>query len=532
VVRVHADAFFLHPVKYLQAVAWRVRGLRVRSRNRFAALKGQSPKAYALWMVTKEQPAIRAGVTVAGSGQATIIPVIDCTEARAGAEKTVDSVLRGSFKRAPIVVGPQQVRGADQVNRLPELAGILGPGDVWLCLLNPGDEVSPYAGEIYAAAAAREPQRSVIYADDDLTDERAVRHSPHFKPAWNPELFENHDFLCGAAIVRTNRAQLEGLDANHWPQGLIRQAAASAEPLHLPFVLHHRRQRPGPNPPVRMTAPSALTIAQVEVIIPTRDGVDLLRTCVDGLRRTNYPDLGVTIVDNGSDDSETLAYLDELARGGVRVLRMPGPFNYSALNNAAVRETKRQLLCFLNNDIEINDPEWLNALVRQAIRQDRGAVGARLIYSDGTIQHAGVVTGIGGGAGHAHRFQRVGDAGYFHRASLPQRVSAVTAACLVVARDKFLAVDGFDETQFPVAFNDVDLCLKLNSRGWQSFYEPAATLVHHESKSRGGDRDRIGKARLAAELQALKRKWHTDRVRDPYHHVHLSPFSEQFVIAV
>ena len=161
-----------------------------------------------------------------------------------------------------------------------------------------------------------------------------------------------------------------------------------------------------------------------------------------------------------------------------------------------------------------------------------GGVGARLLYPDGTIQHAGVFTGIGGGAGHAHRFLRADETGYFNRARLPQRVSAVTGACLVVAREKFLSVGGFDEDHFPVAFNDVDLCLKLNSRGWQSFYEPRATLIHHESKSRGKDRSRMDRARFAGELAALKQVWNTDKLRDPFHHPNLSPFSEQFLIAV
>jgi len=163
---------------------------------------------------------------------------------------------------------------------------------------------------------------------------------------------------------------------------------------------------------------------------------------------------------------------------------------------------------------------------------DIGAVGARLLYPDGTIQHAGVFTGIGGGAGHAHRFVGGGEEGYFERARLPQRVSAVTGACMVVARDKFLAVGGFNEEHFPVAFNDVDLCLKLNRAGWQSFYEPRSTLIHHESKSRGSDRLRINRARFAGELAALKAVWHTDQFRDPYHHPHLSPFCEQFLVGV
>jgi GT2 family glycosyltransferase len=213
------------------------------------------------------------------------------------------------------------------------------------------------------------------------------------------------------------------------------------------------------------------------------------------------------------------------------VLRHPGPFNYSAINNRAVAEASGELICLLNNDIEMLAPDWLGIMAMQALRDDVGAVGAQLLYPDGRIQHAGVVIGVGQAAGHAHRFLRPQDEGYFHRHALPQFVTAVTAACLVVQRERFLAIGGLDEAAFPVAFNDVDLCLKLNKRGWQSLYEPRAILVHHESISRGFDRDPVGAARFRAELAALQQRWRTDRIVDPFHHPHLSRVSEQFALA-
>jgi GT2 family glycosyltransferase len=270
----------------------------------------------------------------------------------------------------------------------------------------------------------------------------------------------------------------------------------------------------------------------VTIIIPTRNRAELLRNCLDGLSSTDYPDCEIIVVDNESDEPESLALFQRLRSDGHRVVRIEGEFNYSALNNAAVRAAHGDFICFLNNDIEIVDPDWLKRLVRQAARPDIGAVGARLLYPDGTLQHAGVFIGIGGGAAHAHRFLKDGERGYFNRSRLPQRVSAVTGACLVVSRDKFVAVGGFDEKNFRVAFNDIDLCLKLNQRGWQSFYEPRATLVHHESKSRGSDSAKVNRARFADELSALKRIWRTDEQRDPFHHPQLSPFCEQFVISV
>jgi O-antigen biosynthesis protein len=385
----------------------------------------------------------------------------------------------------------------------------------------------------YGKAIATHPEQELFYADDDLVDTRGVRMEPHFKPDWNPELFQHHDFVTRAAMLRTRREDLSCLASEGWAETLIQRIVErSPEPVHLPFVLHHRRTRPEPIIPTRTSTVPATDLGRVTVIIPTRNRAELLRKCLDGLNRTDYPDHEIIVVDNDSDEPESLDLFQQLRDDGVGVIRIEGEFNYSALNNAAARAAQGEFICFLNNDIEIVHPDWLQFLLGQAARPEIGAVGARLLYPDGTVQHAGVFTGIGGGAAHAHRFLKEDERGYFHRSRLPQRVSAVTAACLVVSREKFVAVGGFDEKNFRVAFNDIDLCLKLNQRGWQSFYEPRATLVHHESKSRGSDSAKANRARFADELSALKRIWRTDERRDPFHHPQLSPFCEQFVIAV
>ena len=266
------------------------------------------------------------------------------------------------------------------------------------------------------------------------------------------------------------------------------------------------------------------------MIVPTRNRVDLLRTCLEGVIRTQYPEIEIIVVDNDSDDPATLTYLAELDPTKVRVLRHPGPFNYSTINNRAAASTQGKLLCLLNNDIEVIHPDWLAIMATQALRDEVGAVGAQLLYPDGRVQHAGVVLGVGNAAGHAHRFIRPDAEGYFRRHALPQFASAVTGACLVVSRNKFDSVGGLDERNFAVAYNDVDLCLRLNQRGWQSLYEPRAVLIHHESVSRGNDRDPVGAARFAKELAALQRIWKTDEIVDPYHHPQLSRASEQFAM--
>lgn len=402
----------------------------------------------------------------------------------------------------------------------------------WMLLLAAGDRIAPGAAQAYRKAM-QGAERHVIFADDDLIDSGGQRAAPHFKPDWNAELFAHHDFLTGACVLRTDRASLEAVaDKPDWATALVARAIAAGDgAIHLRQVLHHRRQRPSPRVEVK-PLPLGPDLPKVSVVIPTRNRVDLLATCIAGLEATNYPSLEVIVVDNDSDDPATLEFLAGLPNKGMRVIRHSGAFNYSAINNRAVAEATGELLCLLNNDIEMLDPNWLAIMATQALREDVGAVGAQLLYPDGRIQHAGVVIGVGNAAGHAHRFLKPNKEGYFRRHMLPQFVTAVTAACLVVRRDKFLAVGGLDETNFPVAFNDVDLCLRLNQRGWQSFYEPRAVLIHHESVSRGFDKDPIGAARFAGELAALQRLWKTDEIVDPFHHPQLSRASEQFALAL
>ena len=530
-VRVHADAFRFDPVGYLQAVGWRLRGLKVRSRNRIAKLAGRSPHAYDLWIARDEPKVRRAFSTGHTRSWPTIVPVIDCRELPDAAAETLAS-LRDDERGHCIMIGGRGERGIVTIGQPRELAGLIESSGTWICPLYAGDLLVEGARDLYSAAAANADGASLIYADDDSTDLQGRRVAPHFKPDWNPELFAHHDFLSGSAIVKATPDQLADLPDDRWIERLAALAVErGADPIHVPLVLHHRRCRREPvvpaKPVVKLdTAPS------VSLIVPTRNQVSLLRDCIAGVRKTTYPRLATIVVDNGSDDPEALAFLEQLSAEGILVLREPGPFNFSALNNTAVQHARGDFLCFLNNDVEVLDADWLALMVEPAKRPEIGAVGARLLYPDGTVQHAGVCTGVGGGAGHAHRFQRADDTGYFERSRLPQLVTAVTAACLVVAKEKFLTVGGFDEEDFPVAFNDVDLCLKLNAKGWQSFYEPRATLIHHESKSRGSDAAKGNRVRFAGELAALKRKWGTDRHRDPYHHPQLSPFCEQFSIAV
>jgi O-antigen biosynthesis protein len=270
----------------------------------------------------------------------------------------------------------------------------------------------------------------------------------------------------------------------------------------------------------------------VSIIVPTRDQVKLLRSCITSvLTGTHYHPYELIIVDNGSVEPETHAYFQQVGRNpAVRILQYDAPYNFSAINNFAVKHAKGSYICLLNNDTEVLDDQWLTELMRQATRPEVGAVGAKLLYADGSIQHAGVVIGLGEAAGHAHRYLRGNKPGYFHRPHVTHYVSAVTAACLLVSKEKFDAVGGLDADGLQIAFNDVDFCLKLERAGWQNIYTPMAKLVHHESKSRGKDISPEHITRYMGELAILQQRWGTINYNDPLHHPNLDRYHETYVI--
>jgi GT2 family glycosyltransferase len=517
-LRLHLDAIRLDPRTWLAAGWWRLLGKRVRARKRFASVIAASPRAYRLWLLN--EPALDS---VEPSGPKLLIALV--SEGR-GQEET----LRSLEGQGATVFALDTSSLAEPLAAAEYIDWSASP---WIMPIIAGDVVARGAIAAYRAAMATAGEARIIYGDDDLLDATGGRCSPHFKPVWNPELHHHFDYLTGSCIVRATEAELAESTGTDWAKRLVGKVLneAGTAPIRLPYVLHHRRSRPVPQIPATLEGGTS-TLPRVSVIVPTRNRLDLLQVCMEGLARTDYPDLEVIVVDNGSDDYATLAYLANLDNARYRVLRDPGPFNYSRLNNNAAREATGELLCLLNNDIEMLSSDWLAIMARQAMRPEVGAVGAQLLYPNRRIQHAGVVLGICGGAAHAHRLLLPSSEGYFHRHSLPQFVSAVTAACLVVRRSSFEAIGGLDEDNFAVAFNDVDLCMKLNARGWQSFYEPRAKLIHHESVSRGRDRDPVGAARMARELAALHEAWHTDKDVDPYHHPQLNRFSEHFVVKI
>jgi GT2 family glycosyltransferase len=272
---------------------------------------------------------------------------------------------------------------------------------------------------------------------------------------------------------------------------------------------------------------------KVSLIVPTRDRVNLVKLIVDGVRENNdYPNWDLTIVDNGSKEPETAEYLADIIRDDrIKVLRDNGSFNFSRLNNRAVRETDGEIIGLINNDIEPISKDWLSEMVRQVIQPGVGAVGAKLYYPNDTLQHGGVIVGLGGVAGHFDKGLPREKRGYFGRAMLVQNFSAVTAACMLVPRAVYEEVDGLDEVRLAVAFNDVDFCLKVREAGYRLVWTPYAELYHHESVSRSLDTAPEKVSRFAAEVRVMQERWHTKFEIDPFYSPNLTQDRERPVMA-
>ena len=405
-----------------------------------------------------------------------------------------------------------------------------------------------------------------------------MRQAPYFKCQFNYELFLSQNMISHFGVYRRSvleeiggfRVGYEG--AQDWDLALrVIEKVGPENIVHVPRVLYHWRIFPGstalaleekdyalkaqiesitshlqrigkPDTQVYPASgiPGLLRIKHrlpdplplVSIVIPTRDRVELLSMCVNSiLEKTAYPHYQIVVVDNGSTDEKALAYLDSIAKDErVKVIRADIPFNYSALNNMGVAQTDGEYLVLMNNDIEITQTDWLEEMLAFACQPDIGCVGAQLWYPNNTLQHGGVVLGIGGVASHAHKGIPRGNFGYFGRASAHQMFSAVTAACLMIRKSTYQAVDGFDET-LKVAYNDVDFCLKVRAQGLRNLYNPFASFIHHESASRGSDQEGSNQQRLAAEAAIMKQRWGALIADDPAYSPNLTLWGDDFSMA-
>jgi GT2 family glycosyltransferase len=536
-------------------------GKRVRGWNMLSLAAADHRDAYARWVADAEPALVQeSGVQSVHLPPQSISALILAgrSQNREAAVATRDSLIAAVGKGAPLWSDVPDLSGCHPFpsyhgqELLDALRSSLSFGaPQWLIPVKAGDRVSPWLGAVIAGNLPRNKAPIIFWDEDRLRDGKRV--SPRVKPDWDPLLFQAYDGLTGVCAIDAETAirvvQSMRIDpaADVWEalSSLVVELAGSADhppPSHLPLILTHRAsseplvgaevreqlmRSTGSNP--RPPAKPPLTT----IVIPTRDRIDLLETCLASLARLPGPGRHeIVIVDNGSVETRTLELLYQLEQDGrARVVRQPGKFNFAALINVGVAAARGEFLCLLNNDIEALGGDWLDRMTAYARRPDVGAVGAQLLYPDGTIQHAGVALGIGGAAGHIAKGEqpRAGDFNPWY--TVDREVSAVTGACLVVGRDKFLAVGGMDAEAFAVDFNDIDLCLRLRERGWRSIYCAGAVLIHHESRSRGVHRKGDDLVRFNAELAALRARWKTDEVRDPHYSTLFRRASERCLLA-
>ena len=422
-------------------------------------------------------------------------------------------------------------------------------------LLNGGDLLESSA--IYHLLKALK-DNDLVYCDTDELSSNGTKTSPRFLPSWNPELQYSTGYINSGVMIKTSRLKslhisnqttiaevitelslsIDGLVVNHMPLPLVHLSvtenneAKSLERVKMVIERHSKAtveldEKFNVN---RLCWPN--TNPLVSLIIPTKNGKKLVKACIESiLEKTTYKNYEILLIDNGSDEQESIEYFDYLdTLDKVRVLRYPAPFNYSAINNFGVEHAKGSILGLVNNDIEVISPDWLTYMVGHVERESVGCVGAKLLYSDTRIQHAGVVLGYGGGAGHAHKnFPRF-HTGYLKRIVATNNYSAVTAACLLVKRTDFDAVNGLNEKDLSVAFNDVDFCLKVKGLGVNNVYCAEAELFHHESVSRGLDISPEKAARFNRELSFLQTTWRAFIKCDPAYNPNLTLKRENFSI--
>ena len=446
----------------------------------------------------------------------------------------------------------------------------------YTCLFDHDDLLSPIALSCIALELNINPEAEVIYSDEDKVDEQGYRFDPHFKPDWNPDLLTAQNYISHLCVYKTKtlkahagfRKGFEG--SQDWDLLLrVTETLHASKIKHISRVLYHWRAAEGSTSlhlgeksyttdaaekallehfkrtnkkaeiiqvnggHFRPTHSLPIPAPLVSIIIPTRNAEHLVRVCISSLlARTEYRNYEILLIDNNSDDPGAITYFKELCAEGIRVIPYPHPFNYSAITNFAVKEAKGEILCLLNNDIEVLDNTWLDELVSHASRPEVGAVGARLYYPNMTLQHAGVITGLGGVAGHAFKgFTRTHPGTPQYRPHRLQNLTAVTAACLAIRKEVFLKAKGFDEESLTVAFNDVDFCLKVQALGYQNVYTPYAELIHHESVTRGPEDTPEKVTRFQKEIDAIKSRWGDKLLNDPAYNRNLSLDSEDFALA-
>lgn len=441
----------------------------------------------------------------------------------------------------------------------------LATGD-YVALLDHDDTLAPFALFEVVRAVNQDRNADLLYSDEDTIDQTgAERSNPHFKPDWSPDALRSHNYICHLAIMRRSvvhqvgefRTEHEGSQDYDL---VLRVSERARKIVHIPKVLYHWRihaksvtgeevgkmyayeaakkaladhllrqhvdgyVQDGPVLGTYQVKYSLASQPLISIIIPNQDHPEMLARCLESVKRSSYCNYEIVIVENHSKRPETFSYYQQLEQDSkVRILNWTQPFNYSSVNNEAIRQARGDVVLLLNNDVEAINADWLERMLEHVLRQEVGAVGAKLYYPNETIQHAGVIIGIGGVASHSHTFHQRESLGYGRRLVITHNLSAVTAACLMLRKKVFEQVGGLDE-RFIIAFNDIDLCLKIRQQGYLVVWTPHAELYHHESVTRGHDlEDPVRLARLQGEEDLFRGKWlEVLRAGDPYYNPNLS----------
>ncbi len=572
-VRIFGELIHRRPLECIKIAWWWITRRRVRARNRFRAALADLPDVYRTWLWLNERRP-QEGLP-SSTGMRFAVHVHIAPQKEKAALAAVRSVVQQLGEQDRLYVSAAQSLPAQMLHDIAKASRTHVISEVLVTRSKALRHVMNMAAADYLlpldAAATFVPgsldrlakaiqvhgkNPCVFYADQDERDLHGKRTQPWFKPKWDHDLFLAQDFMSDACAIPIDIAKLVEMD-DDWPDDVAvyallerLQKGAGHVPHHVPLIMVSVARdtwkrvskarmeivRAASGCPVKNGSFGTLIVQRplpqpaplVSVIVPTRDRLDLLEPCVWGvLQGTTYPNIELLIADNGSVEPATLTFFEKMRRHSrVKIVEWPHAYNYSAINNFAVTRSNGDYVCLLNNDTEVIAGDWLSQMMAHAVRPDVGAVGARLLYSDHSIQHAGIVVGMGNAAGHAHRGLPEGDPGYFAQALITRQATAVTGACLVVARKKFNAVGGLDEADLAIAYNDVDLCLKLHAAGWRNIYAPEAVLIHHESKSRGMDFAPEHLARYMRELRVFQSRWGTIGYRDTTHHSALDASSE------
>ncbi len=488
-------------------------------------------------------------------------------------QETIDVLNQYALKdeRIKVVLRAKNGHISEASNSALEMAT-----GAYVTFLDHDDLLAPDALYSMVKRLNKKPHLKLIYSDEDKIDAKNRRYDPHFKSGWNPDMFFSQNYLSHMTLIRKDivdkaggfRTGYEGSqDYDLFLRCL--HHIDNTEVGHIEKILYHWRAIEGStalDPSAKSYAgSSALRALQdyfkhagkqvtvgygmventykveyhlekeaplVSIIIPTRDRYTLLSKCINSiLKYTDYKNYEIIILDNESSEPKILKYFESLKKyDNIRVIEYHKPFNFSAINNFGVTQARGEVVALLNNDVEIISEHWLTELVQHVLRPDIGAVGAMLYYRDNTIQHAGIVLGIGGVAGHSHKYFPKDSFGYFSRLKIIQNYVAVTGACLVVEKALYEEVGGLDEENLSVAFNDVDFCLKLQKKGYRNLWTPYVELYHHESRSRGAEDTKEKQERFGREIAYMKKKWKKNLENDRCYNTHLSKMFEDFRI--